>query len=640
MNETFKPYLTAHTSTPRRTCLLIMGMHRSGTSALTRVMSLLGAGLPKNLLGATDANAEGHWEPAHLVTLHDQMLTEAGSTWDDCRRFDLAGLSPIRKAQFRAAISHFIANEYGDAPLIVLKDPRICRFAPFYAELLEGMGYELKFVHALRNPLSVAASLEKRDGMPTAYGKLLWLRHALDAEFSTRGHQRVFLSYESLMADWRGVVARINGTLDLNWSADAQAGGDIDAFLNRKHTHHEADAPALASDSCHWLATSHHYLRRLEADANDAISMAELDLTREAFEHASRHVAAPILSMFSGRIQQLASENATFRGRQDTLAAENEMLRETIIGLRGQISYTTRLSPGFVAAPQLISNSGPRASSKTETLPVFLISYNRGAMLERAIAGLRTMNRPTRIIVHDNGSSDDETLDVLARLAREDVEVVRNAPIHSADDLNLVDATVRRHFERAKNSPYIVSDCDIDIGVADPSALDVYLEMLDLFPDAQCVGPMLRIRDVPETYPLYTHMMNRHIEQFWRHQPEFVETASYGRVAYLRSQIDTTLALHRAGEPFRRLKTGLRLYEPFEALHLDWYNDSVLADLYATTSNAAISHWNNLMSREVHRKASLAWSDYTTVRRAPDGALHVVREQLGRPLPLVANAAS
>ena len=74
----------------QRTCLLVLGMHRSGTSAFTRILNLMGAKLPKQLIGALPGNEAGHWEPERLVLLHDQMLAEAGSSWRDLRPLDLA----------------------------------------------------------------------------------------------------------------------------------------------------------------------------------------------------------------------------------------------------------------------------------------------------------------------------------------------------------------------------------------------------------------------------------------------------------------------------------------------------------------------------------------------------------------------
>src|ERR1700674_2682468 len=104
-----------------RQAILVLGMHRSGTSALTRALSLLGAALPKRIARATPSNEAGHWEPERLVHLHDEMLGEAGHRWDDWRAFDPLAFGAGRFAHYRAEIGRLVAEEYGDAPLIVIK---------------------------------------------------------------------------------------------------------------------------------------------------------------------------------------------------------------------------------------------------------------------------------------------------------------------------------------------------------------------------------------------------------------------------------------------------------------------------------------------------------------------------------------
>lgn len=71
------------TPSAQRRALVVLGMHRSGTSAAARVFSLLGAELPQNLLPPTEGNASGYWEPAALVAAHDSLLAELDSRWDD-----------------------------------------------------------------------------------------------------------------------------------------------------------------------------------------------------------------------------------------------------------------------------------------------------------------------------------------------------------------------------------------------------------------------------------------------------------------------------------------------------------------------------------------------------------------------------
>jgi hypothetical protein len=85
-----------------RQAILVLGMHRSGTSALTRALSLLGAALPKHVARATPSNEAGHWEPERLVHLHDEMLGEAGDRWDNWRAFDPSALGAARFAHYKA----------------------------------------------------------------------------------------------------------------------------------------------------------------------------------------------------------------------------------------------------------------------------------------------------------------------------------------------------------------------------------------------------------------------------------------------------------------------------------------------------------------------------------------------------------
>jgi hypothetical protein len=255
-------------------------------------------------------------------------------------------------------------------------------------------------------------------------------------------------------------------------------------------------------------------------------------------------------------------------------------------------------------------------------VPVFVISFNRGAMLLKCLAGLRHLRRPTVPVIHDNGSTDPATLDILARLEAQGLQVRRRPPITTADDLNGTDRTISEYFaDWSEPLRYVVTDCDIDMSVAHPDTLDVYDELLNLFRQAACVGPMLRIRDICPTYPLYARVMNRHIEQFWHQPPAWVDTP-YGRIAVQKCVIDTTFALHRAGEPFTRLKPAVRVYEPYEARHLDWYEESRNLDAsYPETSHPAISHWNNRVEEDLQRSERLRYDRFHAVRRTPAGDL-------------------
>src|SRR5215470_10961209 len=140
----------------RRHAILVLGMHRSGTSALTGVLGLVGADLPKRLMEPNFANRTGYWEPAEIVAIHDEMLAAIGSAWDDAAEFPLGWLDTAAAQPFRARLREAFTEAFGSSSLALLKDPRICRFVPLWVSILEGMGVTPLFVIPVRSPLEVA----------------------------------------------------------------------------------------------------------------------------------------------------------------------------------------------------------------------------------------------------------------------------------------------------------------------------------------------------------------------------------------------------------------------------------------------------------------------------------------------------
>jgi hypothetical protein len=263
--------------------LVVLGMHRSGTSALTRVLGLLGATLPKQPM--LSLKNEDHWEPERLVRLHEAMLEEAGSRWDDWRAFDPAALGN-RLDHYRSRTKTILAEEYGDAGLLVIKDPRMCRFVPLYTSALAELGITPRFVLLHRNPLAVMASLRRRNGMTPGFAGLLWLRHVLDAADFTSGHPRCFVSYEAFLDDWRGATARTRTELAIDWPQDeAQAAAGIDSYLSRDLQHHAATLADLDGDkqANGWIKGVYHALLRLE-QGESAEAIATLDRIKAEFE--------------------------------------------------------------------------------------------------------------------------------------------------------------------------------------------------------------------------------------------------------------------------------------------------------------------------------------------------------------------
>lgn len=311
--------------------ILVLGMHRSGTSALTRVLSLLGATLPKHLMPpVAGINETGFWEPERLAVLHDQMLAESGSRWDDWRPLNLeAALPPARLQYYKAEISRLINDDYGEVPLFILKEPRICRFASFYADILASMKIDVQYVIIMRNPLAVAASLLKRDGLTPGYSSLLWLRHVLDAEHATRGIPRVLISYENLMSDWRNAVDKIMRKISVDWPRHPdEAATDIDAFLSPELRHCIADKAQLFADKniSTWVKDAYASLTILEQDVDNSASLVVLSRIRTEFDTAAQIFGYPFYSELAARERMFAHT----RKITDENAAKITQLNTTI----------------------------------------------------------------------------------------------------------------------------------------------------------------------------------------------------------------------------------------------------------------------------------------------------------------------
>src|SRR6185503_5535736 len=73
----------ADSGAPARTAYLVLGMHRSGTSAVTQMLALAGASLPENVMAGDEHNAQGYFEPWKIAMLNDARLRAAGTAWDD-----------------------------------------------------------------------------------------------------------------------------------------------------------------------------------------------------------------------------------------------------------------------------------------------------------------------------------------------------------------------------------------------------------------------------------------------------------------------------------------------------------------------------------------------------------------------------
>lgn len=216
----------------------VLGMHRSGTSAVSAVLAAMGAAPPRTMMRPQPDNPEGFWESSRIADYNETLLKRSGlAGWADPSPLGMAAGGIPQPAHVIAEMVALLGAEFASERDFVLKDPRCCRLAPSWLRAIEAFGAIPTPILVIRNPLDVAASLGARNGLGRAAGLLLWLVHVLAAERGTRGLPRGFIHYETMMRwperAFQGALASAGATL--SWPSSG-----LGAVLRAGLQHHRA----------------------------------------------------------------------------------------------------------------------------------------------------------------------------------------------------------------------------------------------------------------------------------------------------------------------------------------------------------------------------------------------------------------
>jgi hypothetical protein len=305
----------------QRQALLVIGMHRSGTSALTRVINLHGIALGTKLMEPAADNEAGFWENQHVVDLHERVLADLGSSWDDPRELREGWMDEPQTAVLLDELVELISSEFGEASMWAVKDPRLCRLLPLWLKALARMGIEPKLIFAMRDPAEVVGSLIRRNDLPAASASLMWLRHLVEPAHASRGMNRCIVGYGELLGDWRSCMARIASDLALEWPVSSQTcATEVDAHL-RLDLRHQHSATAQNKLPVAWRDLLLEIYAKGLAVANGTVSWdsfeSDLNASIELFSFAQPLIAELLPKSELERLQtRLNLLNAAVEGQE------------------------------------------------------------------------------------------------------------------------------------------------------------------------------------------------------------------------------------------------------------------------------------------------------------------------------------
>jgi hypothetical protein len=268
----------------KKRIIVVIGMHRSGTSAVSRGLIALGVDLGSNLMPALENNNEkGFWEDFDVYTLNIEILSALGRDWHT--------LPPVKKEEFSQECMtplidravKLISEKMAGHAIFGMKDPRISRLLPFWKQVFEQLDLSVSYVICLRHPLSVAASLRKRDGLEPENCFYLWLEHMVSSILESIGYPSMVVSYDRLMDHPKAQLLRIAERLDLPVHAShVEAMNDYKTYFleeRLRHTRYSAEDLCLNPVVPKDILTAYDFLEQL---ARDEISLDAQD-TCKAF---------------------------------------------------------------------------------------------------------------------------------------------------------------------------------------------------------------------------------------------------------------------------------------------------------------------------------------------------------------------
>lgn len=206
--------------------VLILGMHRSGTSCLAGCLQENGLYLGSVPLKGQKYNPKGNRENRRVRDLNDQLLKFNDGRWNAPPRQLrwTAEHGAIRDIHL-ASLARQAALHWG------IKDPRFLITLPFW----QTSRHRFRYVASFRHPLKVAASLNDRNGLSLQQGVDLWLKYNRALAALLTSTTVLLICFDAPEGEYRDVLKQISDELNLDQACPSAAGG----FFDRNLRHHD-----------------------------------------------------------------------------------------------------------------------------------------------------------------------------------------------------------------------------------------------------------------------------------------------------------------------------------------------------------------------------------------------------------------
>jgi glycosyltransferase involved in cell wall biosynthesis len=351
--------------TPQKPIIVILGMHRSGTSLVTRSLQVLNVDLGDHLIPAISGdNEKGFWEDIDINDFDNALLEKLGSAWDRLAPLNEKLQSSKLDEERKTAVS-MLASKIKSTAVFGFKDPRTAILLPFWKSVFHQLDLDDRYVIAIRSPLNVAKSLHERNGLPLEAGILLWAKHMCSVLRQTQGRNRVVIDYDLMLASPSLQIQRIANKLSLSfdWEDDTEGSEERlrsfeNEFVSRDLRHQTSSLKDLKSSDLvpEFVKQAYEWMMHL---AKDEIEFDNAGLEKfwkrfeeifSSFDSGYQYIDRLTLSLhqfendnrsLSEKLSQKEQGYLAIVNERDSLAKEIEVVRQQLNKISVELAAST-----------------------------------------------------------------------------------------------------------------------------------------------------------------------------------------------------------------------------------------------------------------------------------------------------------
>lgn len=421
--------------------ICVLGMHRSGTSMLTRILNICGMEIGPNsdLYKNKGDNPKGHWENLKFIEINQEIINifSKDKQWDSIPNFppDWQNSAEIKHLEIKA--KKLVSGFNQKYPIWGWKDPRTCLTLPFWKKIIS---QDINFVIILRNPFQIVGSLKKRNNKKESETLHMWSFYTNSVINNTINENRCFINFDNIFSNWPDEINKVIKLVSSkDFFIDESKTKQIDSFISPNLIHNSQSFNPTYQD-----LNNNNLLKKLSNDFGESVNKlyTEIKTTKSRLSNKRKKIKKikNQLEQYEIKVKIDKKEIKKLNKNLIILQKENEHLTEDVMGLNTVINevrsskffklsqltnHTKTTIKKFInifimstnydhKVKQISSRHKTKISNKivNETVSIIIPTRNGGDLWKKNLNKIISQkNIPNKeIIVLDNNSTDDTAI--------------------------------------------------------------------------------------------------------------------------------------------------------------------------------------------------------------------------------------